>query len=215
MVLSPSGNHVPLRVGITGGIGSGKSTVSAIFESLGVPVYSADDAAKKLMNESAELKIALIRNFGEQIYREGILDRKYLAGLVFGNPEKLELLNSIVHPETLKDAEQWMQQQKTPYALKEAALIFESGAQEFLDFVIGVSAPQPLRILRIQKRDQVSREEVLSRIKNQLDEKIKMKLCDKVILNDDQQALLPQVIAVHEELLAKANSLNRPAEVSP
>ena len=190
-----------LRVGLTGGIGSGKSTVARVFEVLGIPVYYADEAAKRLMNENEYLKQAIIKQFGEGVYDKGQLNRKTLAAIVFNDPSKLELLNSLVHPATLHDAKAWLEKQTTPYAIKEAALIFESGAQKFLDHVIGVSAPTPLRIQRTMQRDGITREEVLARMDKQIDDSIKMKLCDFLIKNDEQQMLLPQVLELHKKLL--------------
>ena len=197
-----------IKVGITGGIGSGKSTVAKVFEVLGIPVYYADDAAKSIMNDDEELKQKIKTQFGEEVYKNGQLDRKALADIVFNNPAKLQLLNALVHPATLKDAAQWMERhavsgaQSTPYSIKEAALIFESGAQEQLDYVIGVYAPTPLRIQRTMQRDGVTRDEVISRMNKQIDETIKMRLCDFVIKNDEQELLIPQVIAVHQHLLS-------------
>jgi dephospho-CoA kinase len=191
-----------IRVGLTGGMGSGKSTVAKVFEVLGVPIYYADDAGKRLMNENAALKQKVAENFGAAAYKDGVLNRKYVAGIVFANPEKLALLNSFVHPATFADAEEWMQRQPTPYAIKEAAIIFESGAQKFLDYVIGVYAPTPLRIQRSMQRDNISREEVITRMDKQLDETIKMRLCDFVIINDEQQLLIPQVLELHDKLLS-------------
>ena len=190
-----------LKIGITGGIGSGKSTVAKVFEVLGIPVYYADNAAKQLMNKDENLKEKITKQFGNQVYTDGKLNRTYLSEIVFNNPEKLALLNSLVHPATLKDAERWMQQQTTPYAIKEAALIFESGAQQHLDYVIGVTAPAPLRIHRTMQRDAITREEVVARMDKQMDDTIKMKLCHFIIKNDEQEMLLPQVIALHEKLL--------------
>lgn len=193
-----------LRVGITGGIGSGKSTVARIFEVLGIPVYYADDAAKRMMNENEELKEKIKHQFGNDVYADGKLNRKRLAEIVFNAPEKLEQLNALTHPATIKDAENWMKKQTTPYSIKEAALIFESGAQEHLDHVIGVTAPAPLRIQRTMQRDGITREEVIARMNKQMDENIKMKFCDFVLRNDEQELLLPQVIALHEKLLSLA-----------
>ncbi|MEO7307339.1 MAG: dephospho-CoA kinase [Ferruginibacter sp.] len=190
-----------LKIGLTGGIGSGKTTVAKAFEVLGIPVYYADDAAKRLMNDDEALKQKIKLQFGAEVFKEGELDKKYLANIVFASPEKLNQLNTLVHPATLRDAESWMQKQTSPYAIKEAALIFESGAHEFLDHVIGVTAPAPLRILRTMQRDKVTREEVIARMDKQMDETIKMKLCDFVINNDEQEMLLPQVLALHEKLL--------------
>ena len=193
-----------LKVGLTGGIGSGKSTVAQLFEVLGIPVYYADEAAKRLMNTDEELKMAIKKNFGESAYKNDSLDRQYLASVVFNDTYKLELLNSFVHPATIRDAERWMEQQTTPYIIKEAALLFESGAAEHLDYIIGVDAPLTVRIKRVIDRDGVSRDEVLKRINNQMDENIKLKLCDFIIFNDEQQMLIPQALELHQKLLKLA-----------
>lgn len=190
-----------LKIGLTGGIGSGKTTVAKVFETLGIPVYYADDAAKRLLATNPDLKAAVIRHFGEAAYRDGVPDRKYLAGIVFNNKEKLDLLNSLTHPITIKDAEDWMNNQHTPYAIKEAALLFESGAAEKLDYIIGVYAPQHIRIKRVMDRDQMQTDEVLKRISRQIDEEMKMKLCNFVIRNNDEQLVLPQIMELHKKLL--------------
>lgn len=194
-----------LKIGLTGGIGSGKSTVAKVFEVLGMPVYYADDAAKKLMNEEGPLKQQIQKIFGATAYRNGQLDRKYVADIVFKKPDKLQLLNALVHPATINDAQKWMQRQRTSYAIKEAALIFESGAQQKLDYVIGVFAPTPLRIQRTMQRDGITEEEVIARINKQLDENSKMQLCDFVIINDEKQLLIPQVVEVHKKITALTN----------
>ncbi len=195
-----------LKVGITGGIGSGKSTVAHIFETLGIPVYYADDAAKKLMNGDERLKQQVQQLFGDAAYTDGQLNRPFVAEQVFNNPEKLTMLNAIVHPATIADAEKWMQQQTAPYAIKEAALIFESGAQENLDKVIGVFAPKGIRIKRVMERDGITRDEVMLRMNKQINETIKMRLCNYVITNNEQELLIPQVLAVHQALLALQNA---------
>jgi dephospho-CoA kinase len=195
-----------LKIGLTGGIGSGKTTVAQIFEVLGIPVYYADTAARDLMNRDPELKNQIISAFGPGVYKEGKLDRTYLGGLVFGDPEKLARLNTIVHPATLRDSVGWIQNQKTPYVIKEAALIFEAGLEKFLDYTIGVSAPESLRLERVMNRDQVTSEKVLQRMQQQMDEKEKISRCDFVIINDGKQALLPQVLAIHETLMEKAKT---------
>ena len=197
-----------LRVGLTGGIGSGKSTIAQIFEVLGIPVYYADVAAKRLMNENAELRSAVTTIFGEQAYANKILDRKYISSIVFSDPAKLELLNAIVHPATKKDGEAWMQQQTSPYAIHEAALIFEAKVSERLDCVIGVSSPLELRIKRSMERDKVSHDEVLKRMEQQLDEDIKMSKSDYVLINDEQQLLIPQVLELHEKLITLSKQKN-------
>ena len=190
-----------LKIGLTGGVGSGKTTVSKIFASLGVPVFYADDIAKKIMNEDTILKQEIINLFGEEAYAES-LNRKHIADIVFNDAFKLEQLNALIHPRTIEAANKWMQQQTKPYVIKEAALMFEAGASTNLDYIIGVYAPQYLRINRVMKRDMFTKEQVLERINNQIDETIKMKLCDFVIVNDEQQAVLPQVINLHKKFLS-------------
>lgn len=195
-----------LKIGLTGGIGSGKSTVAKIFETLGIPVYYADTEAKRLMNSSETLKKIIRQNFGEATYENDQLNRKYLAGIVFNNPEKLELLNTLIHPVTINDAEQWMQQQSAPYSIKEAALLFESGAAENLDFIVGVYAPQALRIKRVMKRDGLTADEIMKRINRQVNEEMKMKLCDFVITNNEQELLIPQVLKLHQHFSSLSNT---------
>lgn len=198
-----------LRIGLTGGIGSGKTTVARIFELLGIPVYYADDAAKELMNTDPELQTAIIKNFGEQSYKNTELDRQYIASVVFNDPEKLNMLNSLVHPATLKDAEHWMNRQTSVYTIKEAALLFESGAEKMLDYIIGVTAPEDLRIERVMKRDAVSREEVLKRISKQMEEGKKISLCDFILVNDETRLLIPQVMDLHQKFIGLTQSSKR------
>ena len=187
-----------LKIGLTGGIGSGKSTVAAIFEVLSIPVYYADAASKELML-SEKIRSAIEKDFGSEVYKDGNLDRKYLAEIVFKDQHKLELLNSIVHPATIEDANDWIAKQNAPYIIKEAALIFESDAYQFLDLVIGVRSPQELRIERAMKRDNISRENVLLRMNKQMNEEEKMQRCDFIIENDEEQLLIPQVLALHKK----------------
>ena len=194
-----------LKIGLTGGIGSGKSTVAKVLEVLGVPVYYADEAAKELMHSNELLKQQLILHFGKETYFEdGQLNRKHLSSIVFNNKEKLELLNSLVHPATIADAKEWFSNQQSPYVVKEAALLFESGTAEGLDYVIGVTAPAALRMKRVMDRDGVTADEVKRRMANQVDEALKMKLCDFVLHNNEQELLLPQVVALHNELIKRS-----------
>lgn len=190
-----------LRIGLTGGIGSGKTTVARIFSVLDIPVYDSDSASKRLMAEDEVLKDKIIQSFGKESYLNGSLNRKYLSEQVFSDQKKIELLNSIVHPATIKDAEEWMKKQNTPYLIKEAALIFESGSNRFLDKVIGVSSPLSLRMERTMKRSSISAEQVKSRIALQMDEEEKMSLCDYIIINDEHQMLIPQVLLLHQQFL--------------
>jgi dephospho-CoA kinase len=191
-----------LKVGLTGGIGSGKSTVAQIFETIGIPVYYADNEAKRLMNENKNLKEAIIKIFGTDAYTNNQLNKKHIGTIAFSDPKKLEQLNAVVHPATKKDGEEWMRLQTTPYAIHEAALIFEAGVNERLDFVIGVSAPQELRVKRTMSRDNATYEDVMKRINRQQNEEEKIKQCDFVLINDEQQLLIPQVLALHEKLVA-------------
>ena len=199
-------------IGLTGGIGSGKSIVAKVFESLGIPVFNADAAAKDIMNTNTIIKSKLIEAFGNEVYSNTIdkngnatetLNRAYLSKLVFSDPYQLEILNAIVHPITIQAAIDWAAAETAPYVIKEAALFFESGAAMGVHKIIGVSAPKSIRIQRVMHRDDCNREEVLKRMAHQIDESLKMKLCDFVIVNDDQHLVLPQVVALHEKLLAE------------
>jgi dephospho-CoA kinase len=194
-----------LKVGITGGIGSGKSTVCALFELLGVPVFYADDAAKQVMDDDIQLKAGISGLFGADIYVNGKLDRPALSKAVFGSPDKLAALNALVHPTAINAGEAWMARQQAPYVIKEAAIFFESGSNKPMDLMIGVSAPEELRIQRAVKRG-LGREEVQARISRQMNEDEKMRRCDYVVLNDDLHAVIPQVLSLHQIFTEKGNS---------
>jgi len=187
-------------IGLTGGIGSGKSTVAKIFAQLGIPVLDADATAKHLMNNDESIKSALIKTFGEDVYMDHQLNRQFLAKLVFEDAFKLNQLNAIVHPVAIQYAKEWALKQSAPYVIKEAALFFESGSSEGVDKMIGVTAPKHIRIQRVMQRDAISIDEVIKRMDHQLDDSLKMKLCDWVIQNDEMHLLIPQVIAIHQEI---------------
>ena len=189
-----------LKIGLTGGIGAGKSTIAKIFEVLGIPVFDADAAAKKIMNEDEDLKAQLIHEFGEMVYNSGLIDRKYLSDIVFNNSFKLEQLNALVHPHAIKAGEDWAVRQSSPYVIKEAALLFESGSASNLDYVIGVHAPKHLRIHRVMKRDHITREQIEARMRNQIDDSIREKLCDFNIYNNEIKVLIPQVLVIHKKI---------------
>lgn len=198
-----------LRIGLTGGIGSGKSMVAQIFKVLGIPVFDADTAAKEIMETDAELRKTLIDTFGQDTYHDGRLNRKYLADIVFRDRFQLELLNALVHPYTIAAAELWATQQKAPYTVKEAALFFESGSAIGFDYMIGVFAPRFLRIKRVIDRDGLTKDEVMARMQKQIQEEVKMRLCDFVIMNDDQQLLIPQVLKLHEKFLQESAAFEK------
>ncbi len=197
-----------LRVGLTGGIGSGKSTVTRIFECLRIPVYYADDAAKRLVETDDDLRTRIVRLLGPEAYRNGRYNRPAVAAAVFGNKALLDELNGIVHPAVGFDGERWIAAlpSTTPYAVKEAALLFESGSAARLDFLVGVRAPTTLRMQRAAQRDGLSNAAVEARMARQMDEEEKLRRCDVIILNDDRTALLPQVLRLHEMLLQRAAS---------
>lgn len=195
-----------LKVGITGGIGSGKTTVARLFQMFGVPVYFADDAAKSLMNSNQQIRNSLIEHFGEAVYENGMLNRARLAAMVFNKPERLALLNSIVHPVVIDDASSWLRKQTAPVVMKEAAIFFESGSHVEMDYMIGVYAPPSLRLQRVKKRDGSSEEEIAERMKRQMNEEEKMKRCDFVLQNDEESLLIPQVIQLYENLVALSHN---------
>lgn len=193
-----------LKIGITGGIGSGKSTICKVFASLGIPVYDADSRAKWVMNHDPSLKAKIIAAFGEDSYNEKGLNREYLGKLVFTDPEKTNKLNGLTHPAVGKDFEDWVAQQNAaPYLVKEAALLIESGSYKQLDLLILVTAPEEVRIQRVLQRDKHrTREDVLHVIQRQMPEEEKKKYCQLVIQNDGNTAVLPRILEFHEKLLA-------------
>jgi dephospho-CoA kinase len=191
-----------LRVGITGGIGSGKSTVARIFEHLGVPVYHADEETKKLYSENAALREKIIRAFGPETYEGNELNRSAMASLVFRHAEKLQELNSIVHPYVFANYEAWCEAHRSdPYTLKEAAILFESGSYRRLHLVIGVIADEALRISRVVSRDHVAEKAVRQRMENQLPQEELRKKCDYIIENDGTKSLTEQVVVLHKIFL--------------
>jgi dephospho-CoA kinase len=196
----------PIKVGITGGIGSGKSTVSKIFSILGIPIYSADDRAKRLMIEDSVLKEKIIAAFGKESYSEsGQLNRPFLAKTVFSDPKKVKQINEFVHPAVGNDFNSWANAQSSPYVLKEAALIFETGGQNLLDYVINVSAPLRIRVSRVMMRDPDRSETQINQIiDQQLPDEEKNELSDFVIKNVDNKLLIPQVLKIHEKLVGLA-----------
>lgn len=192
----------PKIIGLTGGIGSGKTTVAKMFQDLGVPVYIADEEAKKLNDTSKTIIKGLKKLLGGTIYSaDGKLNRKKMASMIFNDAELLAKVNNLIHPEVAKHFEKWTALQTVPYVLKEAAILFESGSHKNCDKVILVTAPEEIRIKRVMNRDKVSREEVLSRMKNQWSEEEKRKLSDFIIENTDIAHTYSQVETLHMNLL--------------
>jgi len=195
-----------LKIGITGNIGGGKTTVSKIFEVLGVPVFYADDAAKQVMVTDKELIDGLKSTFGEEAYfDDGTLNRKHIASIVFNDNAELAKLNALVHPAVFRAFDAWVLQAKgVPYVMKEAALLFESTSYKMCDYSIMVTAPLEMRIQRVIKRDGFSRAEIESRDAKQFSEEKKIQLADYVIRNDDTELVIPQVLALHQQFLSLA-----------
>tara|TARA_R100000935_G_C2799026_1_gene149571 strand:- start:121 stop:711 length:591 start_codon:yes stop_codon:yes gene_type:complete len=188
-------------VGLTGGMGSGKTTVANFFKELGVPIYIADNAGKTLMNTNAEVKSKIISLFGEQTYSDGHLDRKFLASQVFNSSDKLEQLNNIVHPAVGLDFLEWKNKQDSSYVIYEAAILFEAGGYKKCDLVILVSAPIKDRIKRLMARDKSSLEEIEERIKHQWSDEKKRKLSNFEIINKNLSSTQEQVRNLHEILI--------------
>ncbi|MBL4653870.1 MAG: dephospho-CoA kinase [Flavobacteriales bacterium] len=195
------------KIGLTGGIGSGKSTIAKIFQTLGVPVYDSDKEAKKLINEDEQLKQSLILLFGEEAYSNGEYSRKFVSQLVFKNKEKLAELNAIVHPAVRKHFDNWCDEQNKKgerYTIKEAAILFESGANEGLDKVITVNAQEEIRIKRVMLRDNISKIQIENRINNQLTDEERSSKADYLIDNSGGELLMPKVLEVHQNILTSS-----------
>ena len=189
-------------IGLTGGIGSGKSTVLELFKILGVKTYSADESAKKLVNTDPYLINLIKSSFGENIYDKGQLNYKKLSDIVFEDKEKLKLLNSIIHPAVAKDFKLFLNSNNEDYIVKEAAIIFETKSENNYDKIIFIQSPLEIRIERVINRDNISREEVMKRINNQLDENLIIDKCDYVISNENKEDLEDKVLSIHLDLIA-------------
>lgn len=192
-------------VGLTGGIGSGKSTVAQMFKELGIPVYHSDAEAKELMTTSPELKKAIVQLLGKEAYKNDALNRAFIAGKVFKNPKTLQALNAIVHPAVKTHFLQWVAQQSAPYVIQETALLFENSAQARYDVVLLVTAPATLRVQRVMARDHLTEQEVLDRMRHQMDEDKKKPLADFCIANTNLATTRAAVVALHQKLMALAD----------
>lgn len=192
-----------IKIGLTGGMGSGKSTAAAYIEMIPFPVYYSDAQAKNLMTSNQDLVKQIKANYGGAIFNNGVLDRKQLADIVFASPEKLKRLNEIVHPFVKNDFILWMQKQKSQLVFLESAILFESNFYLLMDKTIVVTAPLEERIQRIEQRDHLTREDILKRLQHQLPEKQLLKLADFIIINDHHHAVIPQVNEIIKTILSK------------
>ena len=192
-----------LKVGLTGGIGSGKSIVARVFGLIGVPVFEADAAGRQLLAEDPAVRAAIQERFGEAVVHHGTVDRKALAAVVFQDPQALADLNAIVHPAVRQAFRHWAEQQNAPYVLMEAAILAETGGHKAFDRVVVVSAPEPVRLKRVMARDRVTEAEVKARIRNQASEEDRLAIADHVIHNDDRHLVIPQVLQVHQALTTR------------
>jgi len=192
------------RLGITGGIGSGKTTVCRIFSVLGVPVFVADNVAKELMHSDAEIRTRLNHVAGKDLYVSGSLDRKELARIIFNRPDLLRKVNEAVHPMVLRHFDEWASAEETPYVIMESAILFEAGADSLVDRVATISAPVEERIARVMGRNDLSREEVIGRINNQLEDEEREEQSYYVINNSDNEMIIPEILRIHEDMLRLA-----------
>lgn len=190
-----------LAIGITGGIGSGKSTVCEVFKLLGVPLFEADTAAGKLINSDSEIRNNLIQLFGNEIYNsDKKINREKLANIIFNSDVELEKVNKVVHPAVRKEFMNWLKLQKTDYVIHEAAILIESGFYKMMDFTILVSAPEEMRIERVMRRNNLTRENVISRMAKQWPDSEKRKFATLELVNDNKNLLIPQIIEIDKKL---------------
>lgn len=197
-----------LKIGVTGGMGSGKTTVCKVFEILGIPVFYADAVAKSIMYTDQVLRQDIIKSFGEKSYSErGDLNRSYLSAIVFNSKTELEKLNALVHPAVFRAFDLWVESQEAvPYVVKEAALLFESDSYKMCDQTVLVKSPLEIRIERIKLRDGITREEIESRMNRQFSDEVKEKLADHILINDERQLLIPQILDLHSYFLGLDSS---------
>ncbi|MFZ1658378.1 MAG: dephospho-CoA kinase [Flavobacteriales bacterium] len=191
-------------VGLTGGIGSGKTTVCRVFSVLGIPVFNSDEQAKLLLQDDPEVKAAVLQLFGSSVYPAGVLDKKALAQLVFNDPKALAGLNAIVHPAVRRAFQEWAESQQAPYVINEAAILVETGAYPSFDRLVTVEAPEDVRLARVMARDGSPEEQVRQRMSNQATEAQRREVAHAVIENDGYSMVLPQVLALHEKFNQEA-----------
>ena len=196
-----------LKLGVTGGIGSGKTTVCKVFSVLGIPVFSADDEAKRIQESDRDLQLKINSFAGRDLFPEGKLDRTELARLIFSNKELLEKVNSVVHPAVFQVFREWVIKQNTPYSIMDAAILFESGAFRMMNRIVTVVTPIEERIERLVRSKRLSREQVIERIKNQIDDESRISRSDFVIFNSENEMIIPAILGIHEEMIKLHNNI--------
>ena len=196
-----------LKLGVTGGIGSGKTTICKVFAVLGIPVFSADVEAKRIQENDRNLQIKINSLAGKDLFPEGKLNRAEMAGLIFNNKDLLEEVNSVVHPAVFSSFMEWIKKQDSPYSIMEAAILFESGGFRLMDRIVTVITPLEERIERLIRGGKLSREQIIERIKNQIDDELRVKQSDFVISNSENDMIVPAVIGIHEEMLKLCNKV--------
>jgi dephospho-CoA kinase len=190
-----------LKLGVTGGIGSGKSTVCKVFAVLGIPVFSADSEAKRIQDNDKELQKKINSLVGKDLFASGKLDRSEMAKLIFNNKDLLGKVNSIVHPAVFKCFREWATSQDSPYTVMEAAILFESNAYRMMDRIVTVVTPMEERVERLVRGNKFTREQIIERVKNQIDDESRIKQSDYVIFNSENDMIIPAVLGIHEEML--------------
>lgn len=197
-----------MKLGVTGGIGSGKTTVCRVFNVLGIPVFSADPAANKIIDTNADIIRGINSLAGKDLYPDGSLDRSLLASMIFNDKSFLGKINSLVHPVVFDKFKRWAKEQNAPYVIMEAAILFESGASKLVDKVVTIIAPMEERMERVIKRNKLSRDQVMDRINNQMDDESKTKLSDYVIHNSENDMIIPAILKIHEDILIQLNRVS-------
>lgn len=198
----------PLKLGVTGGIGSGKTSVCKVFTVLGIPVFSTDRIAREIMDGDEDIISQINSIAGRDLYINGSLDRMALASLIFNNNNLLDKVNSLVHPVVFERFSRWAMNQTSPYIIMEAAILFESGASKLVDKIATIVAPEEERLSRVTQRSKLSRHQVLERMMNQMSDDARIKLSDYVIYNSENDMIIPAILAIHDDILKKLNNFN-------
>ncbi|MBK8883125.1 MAG: dephospho-CoA kinase [Bacteroidales bacterium] len=197
-----------LKLGVTGGIGSGKTSVCKVFNVLGIPVFSADRIARDIMDSDEDIIKKINSVTGKDLYSNGFLDRMALAALIFNNSDMLHKVNSLVHPVVFDHFATWEKNQSAPYVIMEAAILFESGASKLVDRIATVVAPEEERVTRLTIRSKLSRQQVMDRMKNQMNDEERIKLSDYVIYNSENDMVIPAILEIHKDILKSIGNVN-------